>query len=90
MEELQSYVPETTKFTIGYQEGRNSTKRWICCEEDIQAMYEAYKDCPKKEILLWCDGRSVDEENEDSQSKRRKTDGPAFKSKREEKERKQY
>ncbi len=48
MEELQSYVPETTKFAIGYQERRNSTKRWICCEEDIQAMHEAYKDCPKK------------------------------------------
>ncbi len=77
MEELQSHVPETTKFTIGYQERRNSTKRWICCKEDIQAMYEAYKDCPKKEILLWCDGQNADEENEDSQSiKRRKIDGP--------------
>ena len=84
MEELESYVPETTRFDIGYIEG--STKRWICCEEDIQAMYKAYKDCPQKEITLWCDGRGGDECSEDTHRKRRRVESSAPKSKREEKE----
>ena len=81
MEKLESSVPETTRFDVGYIEG--STERWICCEEDIQAMYKAYKDCPQKEITLWCDGRGGDEGTEDTHRKRRRIESSA---KREEKE----
>ena len=38
MEEFEEQMPETTKFGIGYIEGRQSTKRWICCDDDIDAM----------------------------------------------------
>ena len=31
MEELGESVPETIKYSLGYLEGRQETKRWICC-----------------------------------------------------------
>ena len=71
MEEFEEQMPETTKYALGYFEGRQSTKRWICCEEDLMAMYTAYATCSGKEILLWCDGR--DNEDCGPKSKRRKT-----------------
>lgn len=50
-------------------------------------MYEAYKDCSKKEIVLWCDGRDDgDEDGEDGLRKSRKINHITRKSKREEKE----
>ena len=61
-EELQEHVPETTKFSLGYMEGRQCTKCWICCEDDLQAMYTAYATCPHKEIMLWCDSRESDDD----------------------------
>lgn len=64
-------MPETTKFSLGYIEGRQSTKRWICCEDDLNAMYTAYASCPHKEILLWCD--SGDSDEEPPKNKKRKT-----------------
>ena len=40
MEEFEEQLPETTRFSLGYVEGRqSSTKRWLCCEEDLDAMY---------------------------------------------------
>lgn len=85
MEEFEEQIPETTKFGIGYIEGRQSTKRWICCDDDIAAMYTAYATCPEKEIMLWCDSRCGGDNNEDNpKSKRRKTNDVS--SKREENE----
>ena len=43
-------------------EGRQSTKRWICCEDDLDAVYTAYTTCPRMEIMLWCDSRESDED----------------------------
>ena len=71
MDELEEHMPETTKFSLGYIEGRQSTKRWICCEDDLNAMYTAYASCPHKEILLWCDSGGIDEEP--PKNKKRKT-----------------
>ena len=71
MEELEEHMPDTTKFSLGYMEGRQSTKRWICCEDDLRAMYTAYATCPRKEIMLWCDSRESDEDL--PKNKRRKT-----------------
>ena len=72
MEELDEHMPETTKYGLGYIEGRQSTKRWICCEDDLNAMYITYASCPGKEILLWCDSRG-DEDCDESRSKRYKS-----------------
>jgi hypothetical protein len=71
MEELEEHMPETTKFSVGYMGGRQSTKCWICCEDDLHAMYTAYASCPQKEIVLWCDSRDSDEDP--PKNKRRKT-----------------
>ena len=66
MEEFEEQMPETTKFGICCIEGRQSTKHWICCDDDIDAMYTAYATCPGKEIMLWCDSRCGDDNNEDN------------------------
>ena len=42
MKEFEGQMPETTKFALGYIEGRQSTKCWLCCDGDIDAMYSAY------------------------------------------------
>ena len=46
MEEFEEHMPETTKYALGYIEGRQSTKRWICCEDDLNAMYTNYASYP--------------------------------------------
>ena len=59
MEELEEHMPDTTKFLMGYMEGRQSTKRWICSEDDLSAMYSVYASYPHRDFVLWpwCDGR---------------------------------
>ena len=86
MEEFEEHMPDTTKFSLGYIEGRQSTKRWICCEDDLDAMYTAYATCPGKEILLWCDGRGGEVGGEDEQPKSKRRKGGDVSSKREETE----
>ena len=43
MEKLGEQVPATTKFNIGYFEGKQSKRHWIYCQEDIDAMYQFFK-----------------------------------------------
>ena len=57
MEELEESVTQTTKFAVGYF--HQSTKHWICNEEDMNAMYAT---CDNH-IMLWCDGRNDREDN---------------------------
>ena len=57
MDEFKHQVPESTAFSVGYFEGRQSTKYWICTEQDLNAMYNHCH----SEIMLWCDGCSADE-----------------------------
>ena len=88
MEELEESVPQSTRFTIGYYEGQ--TKRWICNDDDLIVLYEVYAKCPRKEILLWCEGRKreldLDAGNTPGNTpKRKKTSGRA-RTRREEKE----
>ena len=53
MDELEDEVPATTKFSLGYYEaGRQSTKKWLVTQEDLNAMYRT----GNKDFLLWCDG----------------------------------
>jgi len=39
MDELEDEVPATTRFSMGYYEGKQSTKKWIVTQEDLDAMY---------------------------------------------------
>lgn len=87
MEEFGDYVPESTRFSIGYYEGQ--TKRWICAEDDLSGLYDVYSKQPGKEIVLWCEGRQNDQDSGDdssSKAKRKKIKDDGHKSKREEKE----
>ena len=84
MEAFEEHVPPTTRFTVGFFEGRQSAKRWIFTQEDLEAMYVSLtKKGQKTEICLWCDGRSDEEGN---QRKKRKRDNSPV-SKRDGKER---
>lgn len=47
MEELEENVPQTTRFSVGYF--LQSTKYWICNEEDLNVMYTA---CDSHNIII--------------------------------------
>ena len=78
MSEFEEFVPRNAEFDIGYYKPRRgSTKMWIKDDEDIQCMYDGYKD----EVNLWCEGRLQDEDLElesadvsTSRKKRKKDD----------------
>ena len=59
MDEFGELVPATTDFQIGYFRGKQSTKYWIMCQEDLDMMNDSLGK-GKPNILLWCDGRSAD------------------------------
>ena len=44
MEEFKDKLPETTDFKVGYFYGKQSAKRWIVIQEDLDAMYKTGKD----------------------------------------------
>ncbi len=86
IETLGEQVPETINFNLGYFEGRQSKKRWLCCQDDLDAMYQCYKD--GGEITLWCDARksnSCNSEQSEPGARKRKQDNPTT-TKRQEKE----
>ena len=76
MEEFEDQVPPTTRFSIGYFEGWQSTKKW---QDDLTAMYSSLKKSGKTDVYLWCDGCS--EETDESSRKRKRDDslGPQSK-----------
>lgn len=76
MDEFKEQVPQSTSFSIGYFEGRQSTRYWIYSQEDLHAMYSRCS----HEIMLWCDGPS------EPSAKRAKTSECGHGTKREEKE----
>ena len=53
MDEFGDQLPETTDFQVGYFHGKQSAKRWIITQEDLNLMYES----KKEKILLWADAR---------------------------------
>jgi len=89
LEEFEDLIPPNLSFSVGFYDGRQSTKRWVCTAEDLSAMYRAHKDHPEKEIRLWCDGRKADEEDDCNETlrnpKRKKTSEPPL-TRREEEE----
>ena len=68
MEKLGEQVPATTKFNIGYFEGKPSKRRWIYCQQDIDAMYQFFK--PGSEVMLWCDAKIEDDDSNKSRKRR--------------------
>ena len=84
MEEFEEQVPDSLNFSVGYFEGRQSTKKWIVTQEDLHAMYAMMNQAGKTDVCLWCDGR---EDEGGCRSRKRKRDGSsAPSSKRAEKE----
>ena len=53
MESFPNNVPTTTDFQVGYLEGKQSSKRWLMCSEDLESMYSLV--WQGNEISLWCD-----------------------------------
>ncbi len=51
-------VPSTIDFQVGYFLGKQSTKFWIMCQGDLNAMYRSLHEARKGSILLWRDARS--------------------------------
>lgn len=74
-------VPNTITFNVGYYEGQQHSKIWLCSSRDLEAMYHKY---PTGEITLWCDSCS-DEGTGHSKRKRDDTSSTAP-SKRQKKE----
>ena len=44
MDELSEQLPETMDFQVGYFHGKQSAKRWIMTQEDLNIMYESKKE----------------------------------------------
>ena len=72
MENFGDHLPDTIHFNIGYFEGRQSKKRWLCCQEDVEAMYKSFGN--KAEITLWWDAKSIPRDKEQTNARKRKQD----------------
>ena len=64
IEEFKELVPQTLEFHVGYFLGKQSTKYWIMCEEDLNAMYKSLDEDGKDNVLLWCDGKPTSQDSE--------------------------
>ena len=74
--EFEQDIPVTGDFNLGYYEGKQQKKKWLVSLSDLDAMYCHYKG--KTQISLWCDGKAVDnEEEQPNPSKRRRKDKEA-------------
>ena len=39
IEQFENQLPTTLTFNIGYYDGHQSEKRWVCDKHDLEAMY---------------------------------------------------
>lgn len=77
MKEFESQVPTIPDFPVGYYHGRLSTKYWLMCQSDLEAMYKSVEQGSGK-ILLWCDAYMDQASREiQSQGKGKKRKHPA-------------
>ena len=60
MDEFGSLLPPTTEFQLGYFFGKQSTKFWLMCQEDLNTMNKCVEKC-KGSVMLWCDARSTEQ-----------------------------
>ena len=77
IDEFQQQVPNSISFSVGYFEKRQQAKLWLVTNDDLKSMYCKY---PEGELVLWCDGRTDDDEPHERSGRKRET------SKRQEKE----
>ena len=82
VEILGEYVPRTLTFDVGYYEGQQHSKIWLCSDTDLDMMYD---NNPSGEITLWCDGNRSSDEESAVQSKRKRDDPSTGSSKRQKK-----
>ena len=71
MDELDE-ITENANVDVGYFEGRQSAKRWLVSNEDLQQMYQKFK--PGSEVALWCNSEDHDtgEDTDQAHSDKRK------------------
>lgn len=77
--EFGDAVPDEGKFSVGYFEGKQHTIKWLVTCQDLYIMYNYFVGKPC--INLWCDGRVVEEDNEEAVA-RKNQDVKAKKDKR--------
>lgn len=74
MDEFPAQVPSTMDFQLGYFIGKQSSKYWLMCQDDLESMYKTLQG--RTSVLLWCDGRPTDISDEEPQSRKRKNSSP--------------
>ena len=83
IEKLGDQVPNTITFDVGFYDGQQHSKIWLCSNKDLEAMYRKH---PTGEITLWCDGCTAADEDTTGRNKRKKDDSSGGPSKRQKKE----
>ena len=58
MDTFGALLPPTTDFQIGYFSGKQSTKYWIMCQEDLDSLNKLVEKRAGS-VMLWCDGKSA-------------------------------
>ena len=79
VERLGDQIPSNLTFDVGYYEGSQHSKIWLCTKDDLEAMYCKY---PKGQITLWCNSS----EAEVVGNKRKRDDSSSTTSKRQKRE----
>ena len=49
-------MPSNLDFTVGYYDGSQQAKVWLCTADDLSTMYSKYPNGGT--LSLWCDGKS--------------------------------
>ena len=70
IDEFQQQVPNSVSFSVGYFERRQQAKLWLVTNDDLKSMYCKY---PEGELILWCDGRTDDDEQRERSGRKRET-----------------
>ena len=60
LELIEDQVPSSVSFDVGYFEGQQHSKMWLCSNDDLKSMYTKYL---KGEITLWCEGKGAEQSN---------------------------
>jgi len=63
IDQFGDQVPDNLDFSLGYYEGKANKRRWLCCKEDLAAMYKSLN--KKEEITLWCESNSLKRKTQD-------------------------
>ena len=56
IEEFGEQVPNNLDFTVGFYDGSQQAKVWLCTTDDLTSMYSKYPSGGS--LSLWCDGKS--------------------------------